>query len=158
MSGSLVAVPQKHLIGLSFSGNFPALVEEMPKLWGIFLGRQSEIPLVTHPAVRYDISSENRAYQIYTEYIAVEVERFEHIPAGMVGFTIPEKRYARFTHTGPMERVQATYMSAFEWLKNQGLQVDESAMRMEQYDERFVPSVHAPERTENAYDIFIPIL
>ncbi|QRG69377.1 GyrI-like domain-containing protein [Brevibacillus choshinensis] len=158
MSGSPVVVPEKHLIGLSFSGNFPALVAEMPKLWATFLQRQSEIPLVIQPDIRYDISSENRSYQMHTEYIAVEVERFERIPVGMVGFTIPERRYARFTHTGPMERVQATYRSAFEWLSQQGLQVDETVMRMEQYDQRFVPSVHPPERAENAYDIFIPIL
>lgn len=158
MSGNIVVVPQKNLIGLSFSGNFQALVAEMPKLWTAFLQRQPEIPLVVQPLVRYDISNENHTYQMYTEYIAVEVERFEQIPVGMIGFTVPERTYARFTHTGSMEQVQNTYQQVFQWLQEQGHRVDEAAARMERYDERFVPSVHAPERSENAYDIFIPLL
>ncbi|MED4753984.1 GyrI-like domain-containing protein [Brevibacillus choshinensis] len=158
MSGSIAVVPQKYLIGMSFSGSFQALVAEMPKVWAMFLQRQPEIPLVVHPVVRYDISNENHTYQMYTEYIAVEVERFEQIPVGMIGFTVPEKTYACVTHTGPMDQVQNTYQQAFQWLQKQGHQVDEAALRMERYDERFVPSVHAPERPENAYDIFIPLL
>jgi AraC family transcriptional regulator len=153
----IVQVPQKHVIGLSFAGPFPALVAEMPKLWEVFLKRQEEIPLVIQPAIRYDVSDENRSYQMYTEYIVVEVERFERIPAGMVGFTIPERKYARFTHTGPMEQVQNTYHGAFRWLNEQGIAVEEQALRMERYDERFVPTVHDSARQENAYEIFIPV-
>ncbi|NRR01946.1 AraC family transcriptional regulator [Brevibacillus sp. RS1.1] len=157
MEGTIVHVPQKHLIGLSFSGSFPMLVEYMPKLWETFLKRQDEIPLVISPDVRYDISDENRTHQMYTEYIVVEVERFEHIPEGMVGFTIPAKTYARFTHTGPMEQVQNTYHSLFGWLNENGHQVNEQALRMERYDQRYVPSVHESARVDNAYEIFIPL-
>ncbi|MDF2680064.1 MAG: hypothetical protein K0R47_1254 [Brevibacillus sp.] len=157
MSGSIVVVAQKHMIGLSFSGSFQALVAEMPKLWATFLQRQSEIPLVVQPLIRYDISNENRSYQMYTEYITVEVERFEQIPVGMVGLTLPEKTYARFTHSGPIDQVQKTYLKAFEWLKEQGYRVDEEALRMERYDERYVPAEHESSRTENAYEIYIPL-
>ncbi|MGG4439108.1 GyrI-like domain-containing protein [Brevibacillus fortis] len=157
MEGTIVHVPQKHLVGLSFSGSFPMLVEYMPKLWETFLKRQNEIPLVISPEVRYDISDENRMFQMYTEYIVVEVERFEHIPEGMVGFTILAKSYARFTHTGPMEEVQDTYQRLFGWLNENGHQVNEQALRMERYDQRYVPSVHESARVDNAYEIFIPL-
>lgn len=154
---TIVHVPQKHFIAMSFSGTFQSLIVEMPKLWATFLQRQGEISHVVQPTVRYDISHENQAYKMYTEYIAVEVEGFERIPPGMVGFTIPERKYARFTHTGPMEQVQNTYHRLFQWLNEQGLAVDEQVLRMERYDERFIPSVDAPVRSENAYDIFIPL-
>ncbi|MGG1664170.1 GyrI-like domain-containing protein [Brevibacillus sp. NRS-1366] len=150
-------VPEKHFIGLSFSGSFPMLVEYMPKLWATFLQRQEEISHVLHPVVRYDISDENRTYDMYTEYLAVEVEWFEQLPPGMVGFTIPERTYARFTHKGPMEHVQATYESLFSWLKEMGHQPNEQLLRMERYDERYVPSVHDAARVDNMYEIFIPL-
>jgi AraC family transcriptional regulator len=157
VEGSIVVVPQKLLIGVSFSGTFPALVAEMPKVWEIFLQRQPEIAQVIDPHVRYDISSENQKYQFFTEYIAVEVEAFAQIPEGMVGLTLPEKTYARFRHEGPMEQVQQTYLGAFQWVKDNGHLVDEQALRMERYDDRFVPSVHASERKENAYEIYLPL-
>ncbi|KZE46807.1 hypothetical protein AV540_21080 [Brevibacillus parabrevis] len=157
MEATIVQVPETNVVGLSFSGSFSMLIEHMPKLWETFLQRQGEIPLVVQPDVRYDISDENQTYQMYTEYIAVEVERFEKIPPGMVGFTLPARTYARFTHTGPMETVQDTYRQLFGWLDEHGHQVDRQALRMERYDQRFIPSVHAPQRAENAYEIFIPL-
>ncbi|WNC16680.1 GyrI-like domain-containing protein [Brevibacillus brevis] len=158
MSGRISVVPSKNVIAVSFSGTFPALVKEMPGVWEAFLQRQSEIPHVVSPHVRFDISSENRSYQLYTEYIGVEVERFERIPAGMVGLTLPERTYACFTHSGPMDQVQETYRNAFRWLGEEGYRVDESALRFERYDERYTPGFHNRERKENAYDIFIPLL
>ncbi|GED71057.1 hypothetical protein BRE01_47590 [Brevibacillus reuszeri] len=157
MEGTIVTVPQKHFIGLSFSGTFPMLVEFMPKLWATFLQRQQEIPHVIHPELRYDFSDENFEHRMYTEYIVVEVERFEQIPPGMVGFTVPERTYARFTHTGPMEQVQDTYQQLFAWLHKNGHQQNEQAVRMERYDERYVPTVHEATRMENTYEIFIPL-
>lgn len=157
IEGTIVNVPQRHFIGLSFSGTFPMLVECMPKLWETFLQRQEEIPCVLHPTVRYDMSDENRIYQMHTEYLVVEVERFEQIPRGMLGFTIPAGAYARFTHRGPMEQVQATYKGVFTWLKEAGYHLNEHGLRMERYDERYTPVVHDALRNENAYDIYIPL-
>lgn len=158
VAGSIVVVPQKLLIGMSFSGTFPALVAEMPKVWKAFLHRQSEISQVIDPHIRYDMSSENQKYSFFTEYIAVEVEAFAQIPAGMVGLTLPERAYARFLHEGPMDQVQQTYLNAFQWLKDHGQVLDEQALRMERYDDRFIPSVHTPERRENAYEIYLPLI
>lgn len=114
---------------------------------------RKQIPQVIQPQVRYDISDENRTYRMYTEYVAVEVESFER----MVGFTIPPRTYARFTHVGPISQVRDTYTRLFLWLDKQGLAVDETALRMERYDERCIPSVHAASRPENAFDNFIPL-
>lgn len=157
MEGILVQVPQKHFIGMSFSGSFQTLVEGMTAHWGKFVARQHEIPLVIQPDVRYDISDENMKYRMFTEFVAVEVEGFERIPERMVAFTIPARTYARFTHRGPMSTVKDTYTQLFQWLSLQGLELDETAWRMERYDARYIPSVHAPDRPENTYEIFIPL-
>lgn len=158
MTGTIVRLPEKHFIGMSFSGSFQTLIAGMPGHWGDFLMRQDEIAQVIEPNVRYDISDENRSFQMHTEYVAVEVERFAHIPQKMVGFTIPARTYAKFTHVGPMTQVQITYTQLFQWLHAQGLQMDESALRLERYDERYIPSMHAADRVENTYEIFIPLL
>ncbi|WP_421616909.1 GyrI-like domain-containing protein [Brevibacillus sp. TJ4] len=157
MEGNIVRVPQKHFIGISFSGTFPMLLEEMPKQWAHFLTRQKEIPLVVDADVRYDISDENRTYKMHTEYIAVEVERFETIPEKMVALTIPARTYAQFTHTGPMSEVQHTYTRLFQWLEEQRIQVDWNTLRMERYDARYIPSHHEAARQENSYEIYIPL-
>lgn len=57
MEGNIVRVPQKHFIGISFSGTFPMLLEEMPKQWAHFLTRQKEIPLVVDPDVRTTLAT-----------------------------------------------------------------------------------------------------
>jgi len=158
MTGTIVSLSEKHFIGMSFSGSFQTLIAGMPGHWEDFLKRQDEIPQVIEPAVRYDMSDENRSFQMHTEYVAVEVEGFAHIPEKMVGFTIPARTYAKFTHVGPMTRVQDTYTQLFQWLQAQGLSMDESTLRMERYDERYIPSFHAADRIENTYEIFIPLL
>ncbi|MEJ8545762.1 GyrI-like domain-containing protein [Brevibacillus borstelensis] len=160
MQGKIVQLPEMSMVGASFTGPFQSLGVEMPKLWEAFFQRVSEIGQIKNPSCFYDVSDQSKvsAHQLYTEYIAVEVEKFDRIPEGMVGFMIPARSYAVFTHQGPMDRVPATYQHAFEWISGQGLSVAEQALRLERYDERYFPPRHAAEREDNAYDILIPLV
>ncbi|WP_231504331.1 GyrI-like domain-containing protein [Brevibacillus borstelensis] len=159
MQGAIVQLPEMWMVGASFTGPFQSLGVEMPKLWDVFSQRVNEIGNLKYPLCFYGVSDESKvgSYQLFTEYISVEVAKFDRIPEGMFGFTIPARSYALFTHQGPMDQVQSTYHRAFDWIKRQGLAVEEKALRLERYDERYLPPRHAAEREENAYDILIPL-
>lgn len=153
MGITMVELAAKKFVGMKFAGPFAALPVEMPKLWATFLSRVAD-----DQQLFYCLSEENFQYKTYTEFIAVEVERFEEIPHGMYGFTIPAQRYLQATHRGPMTGVQETYMRLFQWMEKHGYEQDRTALRMERYDQRFLPSVHAPDREENEYEILVPLV
>ncbi|TCP53908.1 putative transcriptional regulator YdeE [Tumebacillus sp. BK434] len=156
MNITIVELPEKKLIGVKFAGPFDVLPIEMPKLWTIFLERVAEIPQVVAGAY-YEISDEDFKHKIYTEYLTVEVERFDTIPYGMLAFALPARQYLKATHRGPMSSVQDTYLNLFKWMKENGYEQDLSALRMERYDRRFLPTVDDHAREENEYEILIPI-
>ncbi|ARU59863.1 hypothetical protein CBW65_01425 [Tumebacillus avium] len=156
MNYTFIEQQEKMFIGMKFAGPFHVLPVEMPKLWKEFLSRVAEIPHAIE-GVYYDISDEDFTHHIHTEYIAVEVERFETIPYGMLAFTIPARRFLTVTHQGPMSKVPDTYTQLFGWMKENGYELDLSTFRIERYDHRFLSSVDDPAREENAYEIMIPI-
>lgn len=159
MDITTVELAAKKFVGMKFAGPFAALPVEMPKLWATFLSRVAEVPHeVVDKQTFYGVGDEDFQYKTYTEFIAVEVERLEEIPHGMYGFTIPALRYLKATHRGPMTGVQETYMRLFQWMKEHGYEQDRSALRIERYDQRFIPSVHAPDREENEYEILVPLV
>jgi AraC family transcriptional regulator len=137
-----------NVIGLRFSGPFSALGVEMPKLWQTFVARIPEIPGAVQPNVRYDIADEDHTYQMFTQFICVEVKDFSGgIPQGMVGFQVPGRTYAVFRHSGPMAGVPQTYANAFAWLKENGHEFDPNALRFEEYEDG----------VEDAYNIWLPV-
>lgn len=158
MDITILELAEKKLVGMKFAGPFTALSVEMPKLWATFLSRVAEVAHLTGAAQPfYGVGDENFEYKTHTEFIALEVERFEKIPHGMYGFTLPAQRYLKATHVGPMTGVQDTYRRLFKWMKEHGYEQNLTALRMEQYDQRFIPTVDASDREENAYEILIPI-
>lgn len=156
MNITLVEQPEKKFIGMKFAGPFDLLPIEMPKLWVAFLTRTAEIPHAIQGAY-YDLSDEDFTHKIYTEYLAVEVERFDNIPYGMLAFALPPRRFLKTTHRGPMSNVQQTYLRLFQWMQENGYEQDRSTLRMERYDQRFTPTVDDPARDENEFEILIPV-
>jgi AraC family transcriptional regulator len=75
----------------------------------------------------------------------------------MVALRVPGRRYAVFTHRGPMTAVQATYVTAFAAMEQLGLRPDATGWRLERYDRRFTPSVDSPTRPDNAFEILVPL-
>jgi AraC family transcriptional regulator len=126
----------------------------MPKVWANFLSREPEFGA---PAgVRYGVNLQERG-GINIECVAREVSDLNEIPDGMIGLRIPGRRYAVFTHRGPMTAVQATYITAFAAMEQLGLRLDTAGWRLERYDRRFTPSVDNPARPDNAFEILVPL-
>jgi AraC family transcriptional regulator len=154
MHMTIVTLPELKLAGLPFAGPFSILGAEMPKVWSAFLEREDE--LKGKDGVRYGVHLREHE-GVMLECIAGPVEDLNLLPAGMTALRIPGRRYAMFTHRGPMTAVQATYVTAFAAMEQLGLRQDTAAWRLERYDSRFTPTVDNPARPANAYDILIPL-
>jgi predicted transcriptional regulator YdeE len=151
---TIETLPELKLAALGFAGQFSGLGTEMPKMWANFLSREEEFePL---GAVRYGVNLQERG-GINIECVARAVADLNAIPNGMIGLRIPGQRYAVFTHRGPMSAVQATYVTAFAAMEQLGLRHDTAGWRLERYDKRFTPSVDSPSRTDNAFEILVPL-
>lgn len=154
MSVEIAELPEFKLAGLAFAGPFPVLAEEMPRVWANFLRREGE--LGGQPRLRYGVSLQQHG-GVMLECIAAPLADLNALPAGMLALRIPARRYAIFTHAGPMTAVQDTYLAAFRALDEAGLQLDREAPRLERYDSRFIPTVDEAQRAANAYDILLPL-
>jgi AraC family transcriptional regulator len=147
-------LPELKLAGLTYAGQFTALGTEMPKIWAVFLSREEE--LGGKKGVRYAVTLQERG-GINIECVAGEVADLNAVPDGMVALRVPGRRYAVFTHRGPMTAVQATYVTAFAAMEQLGLRPDATGWRLERYDRRFTPSVDSPTRPDNAFEILVPL-
>lgn len=155
MSVEIAELPEFKLAGLAFAGPFPALAEGMPRVWTSFLRREGELG-GGHPRLRYGVSLQRHG-GIMLECIAAPLADLNALPAGMLALRIPARRYAIFTHVGPMTAVQDTYLAAFRALEEAGLRLDQEAPRLERYDSRFIPTVDEAQRAANAYDLLLPL-
>lgn len=111
------------------------------------LGRDQEARLVTaaSPAPTADSAS-----FIYAAGVAVEESA--PIPDGMVGLTIPDNRYAVFTHVGHLSGLRETTRRIWgEWLPASPYTTIE-APDLELYDERM-----NPETGDGEVDIYVPV-
>ena len=110
MNYELVERPAFHVVGLA--GRFtPATIPEIPALWGRFAPRMGTIPgkkgWCCYGTCRPDEQGLRGTPAL--EYTAcVEVDSLADVPEGMVGFTVPAGRYARFTHQGHIKQIGAT--------------------------------------------------
>ncbi|WP_256077172.1 GyrI-like domain-containing protein [Massilia sp. YIM B04103] len=154
MSVEIAELPEFKLAGLAFAGPFPMLSAEMPRIWADFLHREAE--LGGERRLRYGVSLQQHG-GIMVECIAAPLDDLNALPAGMVALRIPARRYAIFTHAGPMTAVQTSYLEAFRALEDSRLQLDREAPRLERYDSRFIPTVDEAQRAANAYDILLPL-
>ncbi|NVD97457.1 GyrI-like domain-containing protein [Massilia sp. BJB1822] len=154
MSVEIAELPEFKLAGLAFAGPFPMLSAEMPRIWADFLRREAE--LGGERRLRYGVSLQQHG-GIMLECVAAPLDDLNALPAGMLALRIPARRYAIFTHVGPVTAVQASYLDAFRALEDSGLQLDREAPRLERYDSRFIPTVDEAQRAANAYDILLPL-
>ncbi|MDD2177587.1 AraC family transcriptional regulator [Acidovorax sp. D2M1] len=84
------------------------LGQKLPPLWAAFLPRLGEIAN-TVPGVCYGIVAPERPHTEKLRYLAcIEVQGLGVLPPGMAATEIPASTYARFTHRGPAQNVDAT--------------------------------------------------
>jgi AraC family transcriptional regulator len=87
------------------------------------------------------------------DYVAgVEVARFDDVPRELRRVTIPEHRYAVFTHRGHISTLRSTVYTIWnKWLPESGHTLGE-APDFERYDDRFDPGTGT-----GAVEIWLPI-
>lgn len=142
-------------VGFSFTAPYTARAEAgvlVPRLWMRLLSRVGEIRHCIDPSVRLGLSVHQP--REFTYHITVQVSAVEAVPDDMVSLSVEGHRYARFTHTGSMERerVDATFLAAFAWIESQGLTRSREAPWVERYDHRYDPA-----SPRNAFEILLPV-
>lgn len=153
--GRLVDLPAFHLVGFQFQAPFSARAEAgvlVPRLWMQLLSRAEEIRHLVDPSVRLGLALHHP--EEFTYFMGFQVAAVEAVPPEMFHLSVPAHRYARFTHHGSMERerVDATFLGAYAWLKAQGYQRDRQAYWIERFDRRYDPASPA-----NAFEIDLPL-
>ena len=138
-----------HAVGLA--GRFAPFDPRIPELWSRFVTRLEEIDH-RRGAHTLGICIDDPSGDAITYVAAVEVERIDAVPAGMIALTLPARCYAVWTHRGPIARFGDTMKQVFgRWLPDSKLE-HAAAPDFEYYDERFDPVGGGGE-----VDIYVPI-
>ena len=120
----------KKLIGQRIHTSFSE--NRTPELWRNFMPRRKEIldavntDLISMQVYRDlpDFSIFNPAL-VFDKWAAVEVNSFDHVPAGMDTFTIPGGLYAVFLHKGGPARANESFGYIFgSWLPASDFEAD----------------------------------
>ena len=141
MEPRIVTKPAFHVVGMQYIGKNPD--NEIAKMWQDFIPRINE-PDRIKPEVSYGLcdSSIEGVEDGEFEYVAgVEVAGPDAaVPEGMVLRSVPERKYAIFTHHGTLDTLGDTYQNIYNtWLPQSGLEVG-NEFDMEVYDEDFIPN------------------
>ncbi|MBN2503136.1 MAG: GyrI-like domain-containing protein [Anaerolineales bacterium] len=141
MEPRIVTKPAFYVVGMQYIGKNPD--NEIAKMWQDFIPRINE-PDRIKPEVSYGLcdSSIEGVEDGEFEYVAgVEVAGPDAaVPEGMVLRSVPERKYAIFTHHGTLDTLGDTYQNIYNtWLPQSGLEVG-NEFDMEVYDEDFIPN------------------
>lgn len=129
----------------------------IPQLWDNYMPRMSEVQNIVNPETGYGICFYENITDFTNEtpfsYMACqEVSDTSNIPKEMSTREIAPAKYALFTHKGPVNTLQETYLNIYnKWLPEGGF-IPAKADMFELYDERFKFGEATSEM-----DIYIPI-
>jgi len=154
MEPRIARKPAFHVVGLA--GRFtPATNSRIPELWARFVPQMDTVPhrrgwhtlglcMDAQPGSGEDAG--------FTYLAAVEVERLDDVPSGLLGLTVPANTYAVFTHSGHIARLSDSVRQVWgRWLPASPYR-HIPAPDFEWYDERFDPQSGMGE-----VDIYVPI-
>jgi AraC family transcriptional regulator len=155
MQPRIVRRPAFHAIGRA--GHFtPATTSRIPELWeGFVRGPMQSVPNrrgqhTLGLCIDADPATVEQAG--FTYVAAVEVDRIDDVPAGMVALTVPASTYAVFTHSGHISRLPDTVKQVWgHWLPASPYRHVPTA-DFELYDERWDPTTGNGE-----IDLYVPI-
>jgi AraC family transcriptional regulator len=105
----------------------------------------------------YTVSTFSYGGETSTFFCAIEVSRFEDIPAGMESRTLPAKTFARFVHSGPITgRIHhTTDFFYLRWLPSSEWNLD-----FEEPDKKITiqhSSVRTTDRADSEIEILVPV-
>ncbi len=97
------------------------LGQKLPPLWAQFIPRLGEIANAV-PGVCYGVVTPAGPQSEELRYLAcIQVRGHGTVPTGMVSMEVPASTYARFTHRGPAQNVDATVNYIYSsWLLSAG--------------------------------------
>lgn len=123
----------------------------IPALWQSFAPYIGSIPGQVGEAT-YGISHGSDGAGSFEYLCGVEVSGFSAVPPDLARLRIPERRYAVFTHRGPVSTLRSTVHTLWNsYLPKAGLEVAD-APDFERYDDRFDPGNGSGE-----VEIWIPV-
>lgn len=130
----------------------------IPQLWEKFMKRENEIKN-SRKAEWFGVA-DNMASETYEfdETVAVEVDDFDSVPAGMVTMLIAPQKFLVFTHKGRIfdENGESKLSKTYDYLYGKLLPSTEfeldKSFNFEIYDERYMP-----DNDESEFDIYVPI-
>ena len=141
--------PAFKVVGMKYHGT--AQENEIPQLWGEFMGRRDEIQHRVDTLVSYGVTTSYDFVSKEFDYTAcIPVENIDEVPAGMVGIEIPEGVYAEFTTTMPT--IKEGYEYAYDkWLPQSGY-IRDYRPEFEEY-----PGDFNPEDPKSEFSFYVPI-
>jgi predicted transcriptional regulator YdeE len=87
----------------------------IPELWHVFINQflpVARAPRCTSYGLVEMLPESEQSHPAEMYYVAcAAVEDFREVPAGMIRRLIPAGKYARFTHTGALDRLEETMAS-----------------------------------------------
>lgn len=145
------------IIGIQQDYENPNFADALAQ-WHNFCVRMEDFAS-TEKTCRYGVSIlptsarlKNNCMGTFRYLTAKEAIEGETVPEGMIRYTVPSQKYAKYTFTGPVSGFQAFIMNVWtQYLPDSGLEVIESP-ELEVYDERFSEGSH-----ESEMDYLIPI-
>lgn len=149
-----------HCIGLQ--GTTKIINNQLYNLWDCFLKRINQVEAITKPLVYFEIHpfEDHENTSVYTEetvfskIASIQVSTLDEVPDGMIARTVPEGKYAVFTHRGSIANIQMSYDYIWgTWFARSGHLINERD-DFERYDEQRFKGVYHP---ETEVDIYIPI-
>ncbi len=140
MEPRIVTKPAFYVVGMQYVGKNPD--NEIAKMWQEFIPRMNE-PERIKPQMSYGLcdSTIEGLEDGEFEYVAgVEVAGPDAaVPEGLVLRSVPERKYAIFTHHGTLDTLGETYQNIYDtWLPQSGLEIA-GLFDMEVYDQDFIP-------------------
>ena len=124
-------------------------------LWDRFDDHSNEVTEILEHDAYIGVSFnmlEDKTDFIYYYMAGLIVNDISNIPEGMSFKIINRQKYAKFTHIGPLSKLEQTYKMIYEnWLPDSDF-VYADGCEIQWYDERF-----KAEEQDSEFDIYVPI-
>ncbi|MDF2653332.1 MAG: hypothetical protein K0Q73_9137 [Paenibacillus sp.] len=139
---SIIDLQDFHAIGFDYTMPLPSSGEAqvlIPRLWLKLEQRIHEIAYVVNRKKRTSVIFHSPDEAIV--HVCYEVQRPSPVPEGMVGISVPARKYIIYPHRGSMDKANRlrTGERASAWVRRKGIEID-ATFSVEWYDDnRFDP-------------------
>jgi AraC family transcriptional regulator len=146
----------KAMVMAGLGGWYDAVtMRQIPALWQRFASEfVSKVPARADHKVYYGVCANMDGKGGLDYYAAVEVPSAAGLPAELKAIELAPRRYAVFTHRGPVAKISDTWMAIFDdWMRRTGHTMADAPSFELYHDDRFDPKTGLGE-----VEIWIPLL